>query len=293
VRLTNVPVFDYRSGRTDLVTLIQGGNPDLAAERRHIRSLAVNIKPFTKRELRVSATYQAIGIRDQTGTVYAITPRVEALLPDLFVRDPAGRLVSVTYRPINFFRERQRMLNLTLSASGSLGKPSPPGRPGAATGPPPQPPSYYGGLGPSIRFSDRLQLVRGTPELDLLRGDTVTGGGNWRASAYAYGGINYLGNGMTFDAWYGGGNRVRSDNPASDLRFSPIFRLNMAGYISVHHFLSHEEWTRHLQLRIDVSNVTDSHQRVRDGTGRVPNRFQPDYLEPIGRTVKVTLRKLF
>jgi hypothetical protein len=35
----------------------------------------------------------------------------------------------------------------------------------------------------------------------------------------------------------------------------------------------------------------DSHQHVRDRNGRVPNRFQQDYLDPIGRTVKLTLRK--
>jgi hypothetical protein len=32
---------------------------------------------------------------------------------------------------------------------------------------------------------------------------------------------------------------------------------------------------------------------VLDRTGTVPNRFQPAYLDPIGRTLTVTLRKLF
>jgi hypothetical protein len=39
--------------------------------------------------------------------------------------------------------------------------------------------------------------------------------------------------------------------------------------------------------------VGDAHQHVHDGNGRTPNRFQPDYLDPLGRTVKLTLRKLF
>lgn len=290
VRVANVPVFDFGNGRTELVTLIQGGNPDLVAEHRLTRSLTLNIKPFAKRELRMSATYQATTIENQTGMVYALTPRTEAILPDLFTRDSSGRLVSVVYRPINFYRERQRTLNLTLSAYGMLGKPPPSPIPNA--GAPPRP-TYYGGMGPSLKFSDLLQLRPGAPELDVLHGDTITGGGMARAFGYAYGGVNYLGNGMAFDAWYGGGNRVRNADPAADLRFSAIFKLNMSAYVSVHHFLKHQEWTRKLQLKVEVGNVTDGRQRVRNGNGEVPNRFQPDYLDPIGRTVRLSLRKLF
>ncbi|MEO9131019.1 MAG: hypothetical protein ABI240_07405, partial [Sphingomonas sp.] len=285
--------FDFGNGRTELVTIIQGGNPDLAAEHRLVRSIALNIKPFAKREVRLSATYEETEINNQTGTVYALTTQTEAALPELVTRDASGRLVSVAFRPVNFYRERQRTLNLTLSANGMLGKPPPvtAPKPGSASSPPARP-SFYAGMGPSIKFSDRLQLRPGTAELDLLNGDTIGGGGAARAFGYAYGGINYRGNGATFDFWYGGGNRVRSAIPASDLRFSPIFKLNMSAYVAVHGLLKTEEWTRKLQLKVEVSNLTDAHQRVRDGNGQVPNRFQADYLEPVGRTVSLTLRKL-
>lgn len=290
-RFLNVPIFDFGAGRTVLATLIQGGNPDLAAEHRTVHSLALNLKPFKKREWRVSATYETTVIRNQTGTVYALTPQTEAILPELFTRDAAGQLVSVALRPINFSLERQRTLNFNVNLWGKFGKPLPP-RPGAPPGPPAQW-TYYGGIGPTIKFSDRLQLRPGTPEFDLLNGDTVTGGGSPGAFGYAYGGINYLGNGASFDGWYGGGNRVQGANPASDLRFSPVLRLNMAAYVSLHHFLKHEAWTSHLQLRVEASNLTDAHQRVRDGNGKVPNRMQRDLIEPLGRTVTLSLRKLF
>ena len=71
--------------------------------------------------------------------------------------------------------------------------------------------------------------------------------------------------------------------------FSPIFKLNLGGYISVHHFLQHQQWTRKMQLRLDISNVTDARTRVRDGNGNVPNRFQPDYLDPLGRSVRMDM----
>jgi hypothetical protein len=292
VRVENVPVFDYGTGRNEVVTLILGGNPDLAAERRLVRSLALTVKPFANRELRLAATYEMATIRDQTGTVYAVTPQTEAILPDLFARDSAGRLLSVSYRPINLSLERQRTLNLTLNANGKLGRAPPAAPPGAASGPPAQA-SYYGGIGPSIKFRDRLQLRPGTAELDLLRGDTIRGWGMSRAYGYAYGGINYLGAGLNFNAWYQTSSRIRGADPTADLRFSSILKLNMGGYIGLGRLLKRERWAQRLRLGLDVSNVTDAHQRVLDGNGAVPNRFQPDYLDPIGRTVTMTLRKLF
>jgi hypothetical protein len=292
VQIANVPVFDYATGRTEIVTLFQGGNPDLLAERRRTRSLALNLKPFAKRELRLTATYEATEIRDQTGSVYALTPTVEAILPELVSRDSAGRLVSVRFQPINFFRQRQSQLNLVLSANGMIGGPPPPPAPGAK-GPPPPRVSYYAGAGPTLKFSDRLQLRPGTPELDLLGGETVTGGGNARAMGYFYGGVNYLGNGFSLDGWYGGANRVRNAQPEADLRFSSIFKLNFAAFISLHHFLREEEWTSHTQVRLEIGNVTNDRPKVRDANGNLPNRFQPDYLDPVGRTVSLTVRKLF
>jgi hypothetical protein len=143
-----------------------------------------------------------------------------------------------------------------------------------------------------IHFTDDLQLRPGTPVLDILRGDTVKGWGMPRVTSYFYGGINYLGNGANIDGWFQGPGRVRSDIPASDLYFSGILKLNVSAYISVHHFLRKAHWTSHLQLKLEVENVTDAHQHVHDRTGRLPNRFQPDYLDPLGRIVKLTLRKL-
>ena len=95
-----------------------------------------------------------------------------------------------------------------------------------------------------------------------------------------------------FPPWYGGANRVRSADPAADLRFAPILLLNVGAYFSVHR-LVHQNWARKLRLQIDVKNALDALPRARNGYGKVPNRLQPDYLEPIGRTVTLTLRKLF
>ena len=52
-------------------------------------------------------------------------------------------------------------------------------------------------------------------------------------------------------------------------------------------------WLRGTQLRVGVDNIFDSKQRVRDAAGFVPVNYQPDLLDPQGRTVRVSIRKLF
>ena len=289
VVVPNVNVFDFTTGRTEIVTLTQGGNPALLAERKHVRSAGVTVKPFAKADVRLSATYESTDIRNEVGDIYTVSPELEAIFPDRYVRDASGRLIAESFQPTNFTRHRQQSLNMTVSASGAIGKKheQKPGSSGDGRA------HFYAGAGPVIRFSDRLQLRPGTREFDLLHGDSIVGSGMSRVTAYYYSGIGYLGNDLTIGGWYQGSQRVRSAIPASDLYFSSLFKVNVGVAISVHHFTPKMNWTHHLQVKVDIENATDAHVHVHDRNGLVPNRFQPDYLDPIGRTVKLTLRKLF
>ena len=52
-------------------------------------------------------------------------------------------------------------------------------------------------------------------------------------------------------------------------------------------------WLRGTQVRFEVNNVFNSRPNVRDATGAVPLNYQPDLLDPLGRTIMITFRKLF
>lgn len=290
--IENVPVFDFAAGRTEVVTLFLGGNPELRPERRDTRSLSLNVKPWPSRAVQIGLSYEDITIRDQTGMIYAGTPRIEALLPELFSRDATGRLVAVTFRPINFDRERRRKLQLSLTASGRLGTPPPPPAESGRAPTPDTRATYYFGLVPTLALEDRLRLQPGTPELDLLGGDSI-GGYTPRLFGYAYGGINRAGYGGSFSAYYGGERRINGGDPGSDLTFQPFFKVGMAAYLPAQALVPGGEWAKRLQLRLDVENLFDSRQRVVDGEGRVPSRYQTDLIDPLGRTVTLSLRKRF
>ena len=46
-------------------------------------------------------------------------------------------------------------------------------------------------------------------------------------------------------------------------------------------------------IRIEVDNLLNDKPRVRDASGAVPLTYQADLLDPIGRTIGITFRKLF
>ncbi|MEG8025906.1 TonB-dependent receptor [Sphingomonas aurantiaca] len=52
-------------------------------------------------------------------------------------------------------------------------------------------------------------------------------------------------------------------------------------------------WLRGMRISLSVDNVFNTRQRVTDATGATPNTYQPDYLDPLGRTVRLSVRKLF
>ncbi len=56
-------------------------------------------------------------------------------------------------------------------------------------------------------------------------------------------------------------SRVRNVDPAGDLRFSPMLRLNLGVFVGLKRLFGDQPWTKKFQLRLDVSNVTDAHQK--------------------------------
>lgn len=52
-------------------------------------------------------------------------------------------------------------------------------------------------------------------------------------------------------------------------------------------------WAKGLRLSLGVSNLFNQLIRVRDDAGATPLAFQGPYLDPIGRSANLSLRKLF
>lgn len=117
----NVPVYDFASGNTALVTVTSGGNPGLVKEKqRDIKLSATWELPFLNRS-RLIVEYFRNRSSDVTQSFPLLTPAIEAALPGRVARDGAGNLVALDRRAVTFDEVSSSSLRWGINLSGSLG----------------------------------------------------------------------------------------------------------------------------------------------------------------------------
>ncbi|HAD84351.1 MAG TPA: hypothetical protein DCG71_05850, partial [Brevundimonas sp.] len=57
-------------------------------------------------------------------------------------------------------------------------------------------------------------------------------------------------------------------------------------------WVSRYPWLKGARVSVGVENIFDQRLEVRDGLGNTPLSYQPDYLDPLGRTFRISLRKI-
>jgi len=88
------------------------------------------------------------------------------------------------------------------------------------------------------------------------------------------------------------GSTVDDAGPASSLHFSPLMQNELRLNAELDSVVPRLEWARGARLSLSVANLFNEKQKVRDANGGTPLIYQRDYLDPLGRTVTVSLRKL-
>jgi hypothetical protein len=152
------------------------------------------------------------------------------------------------------------------------------------------------------RFTDNVLIRPGVPELDYLNGSAYSGrGGRPQHEIELSAGIFKNGFGGFLQAnWQSGttvnGGPAVGGGASSDLHFSSFSTVNLSLFADLSQrpaLIARHPWLRGTRLFVGVQNVFDTHLRVRDETGAVPLSYQPDYLDPLGRSVRIGIRRLF
>ena len=148
-------------------------------------------------------------------------------------------------------------------------------------------------------FTDRVLVADGGPSLNLLDGDAIgNNGGQARHELEAQAGYTNNGLGARISANYATGTRVDGGTIAAPeaLNFGGLATANARLFADLGQrleWVKAHPWLRGMRVSLSVDNVFNTRQRVTDATGAVPNTYQPDYLDPLGRTVRLSIRKLF
>ena len=80
------------------------------------------------------------------------------------------------------------------------------------------------------------------------------------------------------------------------LRFSPLTTFDLRFFANLGDDLSllvKHPWLRGSSIRLEATNIFNARQNVRDPFGTVPLGDQPDLIDPLGRTISISFRKLF
>ena len=349
----NARVFDFVRGETVDVTRIDGGNPALIADNRHVFSARATFRPIggggptPTTNLSITANYTNSRIDNPIASFPVATAEIEAAFPARFVRDGTGRLVQIDSRPINFARSDREELRWGVNfftpiatapatggppgaaalpggrgpggrggrppgaGPGGPGGPRGPGGPGGGRrGPGGNAGGFFGGPGGGIqlslfhtwRFNDSVLIRPGVPELDYLDGSAFSGrGGRPRHEVELTAVVFRNGLGAFMNATWQQGSIVRGGpngqgGTSSDLNFSDFSTVNLTLFADLGQqqaLVRRFGWLKGARVSLGVTNLFDSRLRVRDDTGATPLGYQADYLDPLGRAIRIGFRKLF
>ncbi len=151
------------------------------------------------------------------------------------------------------------------------------------------------GLYHTLAFRDDVLIRGGLPKLDLLDGAALgAGGGSPRNQVDLQSNFTKAGLGVALNAKWQSGTHVDGAGVADDLRFSDLTTVNVRLFADLGQqpLARSHPWLRGARATLLIDNLFDSRQQVRTAAGATPVSYQPDLLDPVGRSVRLTLRKL-
>ncbi|WP_333573478.1 TonB-dependent receptor [Sphingomonas sp.] len=147
-------------------------------------------------------------------------------------------------------------------------------------------------------FKDQIKIRDGVPILDLLNGDAAGNAGGQPAHQIdAQAGITKDGVGVRLGfKWQSSTSVYTGLNQTNRLDFGDLGTFNLRLFADLGRqfkLVRAHPWLRGTRVSLGVTNILNTRQRVTDQTGAVPLNYQPDLLDPTGRAVRLSIRKLF
>jgi hypothetical protein len=148
----------------------------------------------------------------------------------------------------------------------------------------------------TITFVDKVRIAPGLPNVDYLHGDASgQGGGTPRHQVEAQAGYFNNGIGARVSADWRSATTVNTLS-GDNLCFSPLATFDLRLFANpgdIPEVALKHPWLRGTQVRLEVDNLFNNRPEVRAASGNTPLNYQPDLLNPLGRTIMISLRKSF
>lgn len=295
-----VRYLDPLQGVTVDVVGLTGGNPALNAQRGISQQISLEVRPSGSFPVVLTANYA----NTRNGDIITSLPAGNNLLllafPERFLRDGAGRLISVDTRPLNFARQSEEQIRYGLELNVPLGKSDSgaPSQTNAATkNPAPEGGRLRFNLSHTILLRSEVVVSRGVEPVDLLSRDAFGFSSGERPIHLVDVGTEYAARGMgvQLSGQYKGQSFINLTGGTTPniLRFSPLSITNFRTFVDGQHLIPAATWLKGTRLSLQVANITNTRQKVRDQSGFTPLFYQAAYRDPTGRLVQFEIRKVF
>jgi len=149
----------------------------------------------------------------------------------------------------------------------------------------------------TVHLRNEILTYDGGPVLDLLGGDAInSSGGQARHQVRAQAGLTRNGFGARLSGTWQSGTTVNGGADGRSLRFSDLATLNLRLFANLGQqraLTSKWPFLRGTRVTLSVTNLFNDRLHVTDMNGVTPVSYQPAYLDPLGRSVRLSIRKLF
>lgn len=322
----NIRTFDFARREAVDIAQLFGGNPDLLFEDQHALRLALNVRPFAIADFTLNVDYLSTTIDRPIIPFLLASPQIENVFPARFTRGTDGRLLQIDGRSLNFANSRQERLRWGLNFTRPLGAVDAsmrnanvrvyaseadvrasvqPGtmvamvKPGSAMARRFENMSsrLYASFYHTWRLRDELLVSQGMPKLNLLDGAAVDSrGGRPRHELELQAGVFKKGLGARVTINWQSGTTLRDTGDSGVVRFSDLATVNVnlfANLADRFDGASASQWLKGTRMSLGIKNILNSRPQVRDQAGSTPLNYQSAYLEPLGRLISFTFRKVF
>jgi hypothetical protein len=302
--------FDPLQGETVDVTMITGGIAGLRRQEDEEKRFIAKLKPLRSLGLQLTGEYRETSYRNEISELPSASLAVFDAFPERFIRNPAGQLIIVDSRPVQFASRERRQVRTGFMLSLPLGKARADAGGGGggggeeesdnaeATGKPKfgiRPRLQMNGSY-SLLLDSELTMRAGQQPIDLLSRDAIGFGGLGQPRHRFDLTLGYAGRGLGLRTamQYRSESFIEASGSTENvLRFEPLTTFTLRAWVQGERIDGGSSWLKGSRLSLAVTNLTDVRENVVDSFGATPLSYQPAYRDAIGRTVEIELRKKF
>ncbi len=158
--------------------------------------------------------------------------------------------------------------------------------------------TFQVGLYHTVKFTDEITIRPGLAKLDLLDGASIgSSGGTPKNQFELQSNLSRNGLGGSLSATWNEGTTVRGSGASGsqDLDYSALTTVNLRLFadLGIQPALRGKPFFRGARVSASIDNLFDAKQKVRAPDGTTPITYQEDYLDPRGRTIRLSFRKVF